>query len=182
MKKLILIALALFTLCNADAQKYFTKTGKINFAAGSAIEKIEADNSKATSVIDVATGAIEWSVLMKGFTFEKALMQEHFNENYVESTKFPKAVFKGKIANIGAVQLSKDGVYPAEISGTLEMHGQTKPVKSKANFTVKGGKITASSTFKVLLADYKIDIPALVKDKISKEAAISVEANYQLLK
>jgi hypothetical protein len=178
MNKLFFLACLFLFTSGLNAQKYFTKTGKIAFSASSPIEKIEAQNAKATSVIDMSTGAIEWSVLVKGFAFEKALMQEHFNENYMESTKFPKASFKGKITNPTTIVFSKNGTYTADVAGTLEMHGVTKPVKSKATFTVSGGKITASSTFKILVADYNIAIPALVKDKIAKEAEIKVSTDY----
>jgi polyisoprenoid-binding protein YceI len=182
MKKYIFISLVLFTSSIINCQKYFTKDGKIHFEASSPIEKIEASNSKATSVIDLTSGAIEWSVLMKGFTFEKALMQEHFNENYVESTKYPKAIFKGKLSSSSQLKFDKDGVYTADVNGTLDLHGISRTVKAKVTFNVKGSKISANSTFKILLADYGITIPSLVKDKISKETEIKVEANYLLLK
>jgi polyisoprenoid-binding protein YceI len=142
------------------------------------MEKIDAENNKATSVVDFSTGAIEWSVLVKAFSFEKALMQEHFNENYMESGKFPKATFIGKIANPSSIVISKDGTYTVDVSGTLEMHGVSKSVSTKATFVVKGGAITATSKLKAALADYKIDIPSVVKDNISKEVDITVSANY----
>jgi hypothetical protein len=182
MKKLLFIAL-LSTFVNIlSAQKYFTKSGNINFDASTKIEKISAVNNKATAVYDATTGAIEYGVLVKAFAFEKALMQEHFNENYMESTKFPKAIFKGKVLNPSVLSLSKDGTYNADIEGKLTMHGETKDVKTKAVFMVKGGKISASSVFNVLLADYNVIIPALVKDNISKEMKIEVRNSFELLK
>ncbi|MEK7253941.1 MAG: YceI family protein, partial [Bacteroidota bacterium] len=110
MKRTIVLIplLLLFFAQGIQAQKYFTREGKITFVSDAAMEKIEAVTNSATSVIDMATGAVEFAVLIKGFQFKKALMQEHFNENYMESSKFPKATFKGKIDNFSSVNLKKD--------------------------------------------------------------------------
>lgn len=163
--------------------RYFTKNGKIFFSATSSMEKIEATNEKATSIIDVSTGAIEFAVLMKAFNFEKALMQEHFNENYIESDKYPKAVFKGNVINIKSVDMNKSGIYPVKIKGMLTLHGETKEVLADGTLTVKDGNITTGkSQFKILLEDYKIEIPSLVKDKISREVQINLDLNYEIYK
>ena len=163
--------------------RYFTKNGKVSFSATSAMEKIEATNEKATSMLDVSTGAIEFAILLKAFNFEKALMQEHFNENYVESDKFPKSTFKGNVINIKSVDLKKDGIYPVKVKGILTLHGESKDVTADGTLTVKDGKITeGNSKFKILLEDYKIEIPSLVKDKISKDVQISLELIYELYK
>ena len=182
MKKSIILASLVFTVFSVSAQKYFTKEGKVYFHSKTQMEKIEATNSKATSVIDFSTGAIEWGVLVKAFKFEKALMQEHFNENYLESNKFPKSTFKGKIENVSSIQLGKDGSYPVVIKGTLDMHGVSKPVTDNATFVVKGGAISGTSKLKVLLADHNITVPAVVKDNISKEVEISISADYSVFK
>jgi hypothetical protein len=181
MKKTIILSIAFIALSNAAfAQKFFTKSGKIRFNSETPIEKIEANNSSATSVIDGATGNLEFAVLIKGFLFDKALMQEHFNENYMESTKFPKATFKGKIDNFATVNLAKDGAYKVKISGNLTMHGVTKAISSDGTVQVKGGAIThANSSFSVTCEDYEIIIPALVKEKIAKKIQIGVDADYQ---
>ncbi len=138
------------------------------------MENIEAHNSKCVSVFDVSSGKLEFSVLLKGFEFEKAKMQEHFNEEYVESDKFPKAVFSGNIKEIGNLKTGKDGTYTVQVSGTLTMHGVTKPQDAQATFTVKGGTISAVSELTVVLADYNIEIPSLVADKVSKNVRIVV--------
>src|SRR5687768_15186800 len=127
MKNLIIIVLLLSAQI-AIGQKYFSKTGKISFYSDAPMEKIEAHNSTASTVLDLSTGSIEWAVLIQGFKFEKALMQEHFNENYMESSTYPKAKFKGKIDNIASVNLKKDGDYNVNVSGQMEIHGITKPV------------------------------------------------------
>jgi polyisoprenoid-binding protein YceI len=165
----------------AIGQKYFSKTGKISFYSEASLEKIEAHNTSASTVIDASTGTLEWGVLIQGFKFEKALMQDHFNENYMESSVYPKAKFKGKIDNLSAVNFKKDGQYPVNVSGQLEMHGVIKQVAVPATITIKGGAVSARSKFSVLLADYKIEIPKLVADKISEKVTIEVSADYQLM-
>jgi hypothetical protein len=178
MKHLVVIALVLVAQL-AIGQKYFSKTGKVTFHSKAPTETIEATNTSANTVIDVATGAMEWAVLIQGFKFDKALMQEHFNENYMESGTYPKAKFKGKIDNLSAVNFTKDGQYNVDVSGQLEIHGVTKPVTTKGTITVKSGQISANSKFKVLLADYGIEIPKVVAENIAKEVDIDVQASYQ---
>ena len=165
-------------------QKYFTKSGNINFDAtsSSSPEKIEGVNRTVTCVLDTKTGNIQFAALMKGFEFEKALMEEHFNENYVESEKFPRAEFKGAVSDNGKVNYAKDGTYTVKVSGKLTMHGETKDVETEGKITVQGGKISAVAGFNVLLADFKIAIPGLVADKVSKTAKINVTCSLELLK
>ena len=166
----------------ATGQQYYSKTGKISFYSDTDMEKIEAENSSASTVIDFATGAIEWGVLIQGFKFEKALMQDHFNENYMESSKFPKSKFKGVIQNYKEVSLSKDGDYKVKVTGDLEIHGVTKPVETEAILTVKNGTLSAKNKFSVLIADYGIKVPKLVENNIADEVDITISADYQLLK
>lgn len=183
MKKLALSIVMIFAMiAMVNAQKYYTKTGKTDFKSEAPLETIEAINNAATCVLDSKTGNMEIAILIKAFKFEKALMQEHFNENYMESSKFPKANFKGKITNIEAVNLKKDGIYKVNVIGDLTIHGETKAAKTTGTITVKGGEITAKSSFKVILEDYKIAIPNMVKDKIAKEVAINVDFNLEELR
>ena len=168
MKKLAVSLLVFAVSFAAQAQdKYFTKTGKISFFSSTPMENIEAHNSKSTSVIDTKTGKMEFATLMKAFDFEKALMQEHFNENYVESDKYPKATFSGAITNLSDVNFKKDGTYKVKVKGNLTMHGVTKEVEAPGTITVKGNQISANSTFNVAPEDYKIEIPKLVREKIA---------------
>jgi polyisoprenoid-binding protein YceI len=174
-----LTALFAFSSANqATAQKYFTRDGKVSFdaTAKTSPEKINGFTKNGTLVLDKSTGNIQMAVLLKGFLFEKALMQEHFNENYLETSKFPKAEFNGKLDNPGAVDLTKDGTYSCNVTGNMTMHGVTKPVTAPVTFTVKGGQISAASKFSLPLADYNVDIPSLVADKIAKQATIQVTA------
>ena len=182
-KKSILLALLIAVAGLVNAQdKFFTKTGKISFYSKAPMEDIEARNKTVAAVMDTKTGALQFSVLMKGFEFEKALMQEHFNENYVESDKFPKADFKGSVVNNSSVNYSKDGTYNAIVKGKLTLHGVTKEVEAPGVIKVEGGKIDASSTFSVLLSDYNVSIPSMVKDKISNTIKISVDCKLDPLK
>jgi polyisoprenoid-binding protein YceI len=172
------------TLSNAQT-KFFTKKGKITFDATTADspEQIRAKNENVISVIDLSSGAMEFMLSMTAFQFEKALMQEHFNENYVESEKFPKANFKGSVVNFKEVNLGKDGVYNATIKGNMTIHGVTKEVNATGKLTVKGGVLAAgNSEFKIHLPDYGIEIPNLVSDKLSKDAKIKVDLVYEATK
>lgn len=184
-KTFISVALvSFFSTAAINAQKYYTKTGKIYFDAtsSSSPEKIEATNRTATCVVDAQSGIIQFALLMKGFEFERALMQEHFNENYIESHKFPKAEFKGKIKDNHEINYTKDGTYKAKVKGDLTIHGETKEVEAEGKFIVKDGKITAEADFTVKLSDFKISIPGLVADKIARTAKITVSCVLELLK
>ncbi len=185
MKKIFLLfsITILSTMCFAQG-KYFTKTGKIDFDATAAKspENIKAVNKSTIMVLDTKTGDMQFLVLMKGFEFSRALMQEHFNENYVESTKFPKAEFKGKIVDNAAVNYTKDGSYKVKVKGKLTMHGVTKDIDSDGVIIIKAGKITATASMVALFADYKISIPTVVSDKVAKSATINITCALELLK
>ena len=121
---------------------------------------------------------IQFAVLMKGFAFERALMEEHFNENYMESDKYPNGNFTGKVTNIGDVNFAQNGTYNVTVTGNLTIHGVTKAVSVPGTIVVKDGKVSSKAEFTVLLADYDISIPAAVKNQISKSIKISVDSTY----
>ena len=173
----MIVALLSIT-ASISAQKFFTRDGKVKFDATSATspEKIEALSKTGSCVIDVATGKMQWAVLVKGFQFEKALMEEHFNENYLESSKFPKATFSGQITNLGEVNFSQDGTYNAVVTGKMIVHGVTKDITTNGAITVGDGKIKVNAGFSLLLADYGISIPSLVSDKVAKEPKVLIDA------
>ncbi|MCU0446501.1 MAG: YceI family protein [Microscillaceae bacterium] len=176
MKKLFLITLLINLHAGVWAQKYFTKTGHISFFSKTSVENIEAHNQQASCVLDFATGELQFQVLMKGFQFQKALMQEHFNENYVESATYPKAVFKGKMKNPATVNLNQDGVYTLEVSGELLLHGISKPLTTQATIEVKAGKVYAKAQFNTKPKDFNIKIPSAVRNNIAETVAITVDA------
>lgn len=181
--KSLISAIVLFLMVNTvfAQKKYFTKTGNVSFSAGTALEAIDGTNKSVASVFDAATGQIEFGMLVKGFDFRSALMMEHFNENYMESDKYPKATFKGRIKNIDKIDFSKDGTYPAVVAGTIEIHGVKKDIEAPGSFKVAGGNVSALASFTVTLEDFKISIPGLVKDKISKTAKVNVDCSYTIL-
>lgn len=183
MKKLVLIGMMLlvFMLSVRAQGKYFTRDGFISFFSHTAIEDISARNNKVASVLDMASGQLEFAVLMKAFEFKKALMQQHFNESYVESEKYPKAEFRGKILNIGSVDLTRDGTYPVQVEGALTIKGVTKPLQTNASLMVKGGLPQGIAEFKLKPADYNIEIPSLVRANIAEEILVKVDIPYQPL-
>ena len=183
MKKGALVVALILLIQIVSAQKrYYTKTGTVSFEAGTAVEDIDAVNKSTTSVFDAGTGQIEFALLIKGFEFKRSLMQEHFNENYLESDKYPKSIFKGKIANIEKVNFQKEGAYPVTVKGILEMHGIKKETETTGTLKVSGETVTGIAEFTVTLDDYQVTIPGLVKDKISKTVKIKVNCNYAVLK
>ncbi len=176
MKRVLLSALCCAMMMNASAQKYMTRTGKITFFSSTKVENIEAINNEASAVLDAANGSIVVLVPIKSFRFEKQLMQEHFNENYMESDKYPKAEFKGKVTDMTNVNLEKDGVYKVTAEGKLTMHGVTKDVAVPGTITVKGKTATVNTVFQVKPAEYNIDIPKLVSAKIAESIEITINS------
>jgi hypothetical protein len=184
MKNSAVTIFAVLAVLTCQGQKFYTKNALINFDATSASspERIEGINRTGTCVVDTKTGNMQFAVLMKGFAFERALMEEHFNENYIESAKFPKAEFKGEIKDNDGINYSKDGTYKIKVKGKLTLHGETEEVDTEAKLTIQNGKITATADFNVKLSDFNISIPGLVADKVSKTAKISVSCSLEPLK
>lgn len=183
MKKTIsvlMFSLVLTTM--AVAQNFVTKTGHIKFYSETPIETIEAHNHAVNAALDPQTGDLVFKVLIKSFEFEKALMQEHFNENYMESDKFPNAMFRGKVSNADEIDFGKAGTYDANVAGELTIHGVTKEVNEKGTFTVENGKIGGKSVFNVLLEDYEIKVPGAVKKQISESIEVTVDIMLEEVK
>ena len=180
MKQIILLAALTLSLSALRAQDiYMTRTGQIEFHAGTSVEDVDAVNNEVTSMVNNKTGEIAFNVLIKSFHFKRALMEEHFNENYLESSKIPKATFKGFITNLSSVNLSKDGTYKATVDGELTLHGVTQKVSIPATVTVGGAKIRGQGSFKIKPEDYKIVIPSLVQDKVAKVVDVIVDCLYE---
>jgi len=180
MKQVVFLLLAIACCYSANAQdRLLARSGSISFFSKTPLEDIDANTQTAVSVLDKKTGRMEFSVLIKSFTFEKALMQEHFNEDYLESDKFPKSTFKGQVDDLSKVSFDRDGKYNVSVTGELTIHGQSRPVTTPVSFTILNGVALADAQFDVALAEYKIEIPSLVKDKISKTVKISVRIRYE---
>jgi polyisoprenoid-binding protein YceI len=179
MKKISLLIVFLIFSTVVFSQKYFTRSGVINFEASMpAFEEVAAKNNTVSSVFDTATGEIAVLVLVKGFRFKVPLMEEHFNENYIESDQFPKATYKGKVINFSVSKLSSSKV-TFETEGDLTIHGVTQKVKSKITFLKSGEKLLATSTFKIKPTDYKIIIPSIVKSKIAETVEIDLKFDLE---
>ncbi|MDP4263046.1 MAG: YceI family protein [Bacteroidota bacterium] len=179
----IVTALAFLLSLSVNAQgKFYTKTGKVSFYSKTPVENIEAVNKSAVAVLDTKTGDLQFATLIKGFEFKKALMQEDFNRDYVESDKFPRAEFKGQITNNSEINYTTDGSYTAKVKGKLTIHGVTNDVELTGTITVKNGKIEAKSVFNVQYADYKITIRQLYKDNISSTIRVTVDCSLDPLK
>ena len=179
MKKSLILCLLICSGVSLKAQKFITKNGFIEFYGQTPLETIKADNNQVASILDAGTGEIVFQALMKSFHFERALMEEHFNENYVESDKYPKSVFKGKITDLSKVDFKKDGTYPVQVEGDLTIHNITNKVTQPGTLEIKGNSIEAKSNFKVKPEDYKIEIPGVVREKIAKDMDVTVDMKYE---
>ncbi len=179
MRTIVLSAILLLSTAQLMAQKYITRNGHISFFSEAPMENIEAHNHQVSSIIDVATGEVVFSLLIKGFQFEKALMQEHFNEKYMESDRFPKSTFSGRITNLSAIDWNKDGAQQAMVEGELMIHGVTKQVASPGTITMENGKLTVNATFPIRLADYGVEIPSVVKNNIAEVVDVTVSSTYE---
>ncbi len=172
------LTLLLLSSMSLFAQKYMTKTGTIKFFSKTTMEDIKAENRKVVSVLDSKTGAMEFSLLLKSFDFTNDLMEQHFNESYLESDKYPKATFKGKITDIATVDFTKDGSYNVNYSGKLTIKDVTKDITGTATIVVKGDKATATSKLKIKPKDYNISIPATAAAKIAEVIDVDITMDY----
>jgi hypothetical protein len=179
MKQVVLIFFFLLSLVNSSfAQKYYTKNGSISFLSKTSLENIKAENNQVMAVLNIQTGEIQFSLLLKGFHFEKTLMEEHFNEDYMETNKFPKANFKGMLSDVGRLSLTTDGMYTVTVNGELILHGISRKISSSGTITVKEGVVSATSTFGIRLSEFSIDIPNLVRDNIAENVEVKVSAVF----
>ena len=179
MTKITLLAVILLSAVSTQAQKvYATKTGQIFFNATGGIEKIAAVNNQTDSKFVADNGQVVFAVLVKGFKFENQLMEDHFNENYMESTKLPKADFKGYITNIKEVNFAKDGTYPVKLEGNLTVHGVTNKVSTNGTMKITGGVPEMEGAFKIKLKDYNVT-GLYIGEKIAPEVTITVKCKYQ---
>ena len=172
-KSFLFFALLIIFGFHANSQQFTTRTGFAGFYSKASLEDIHAENNQVFAIIDASKKNLAFSLLLKSFIFEKELMQTHFNENYVESDKYPKATFSGTYT--GDVTLNKDGVYPINLKGTLTLHNVTKNIELPATLEVKAGKLLGNAAFKIKPEDYNISIPSVVREKIAKEVAVTIK-------
>ena len=176
--KIIYTILMCFLFVNvSNSQKQFlTKNGAITFFSSTTMADIKADNNQVLSIIDASNGKMAIIILMKSFMFKKALMQEHFNENYVESDLFPKATFKGEILNFETIKNSETKL---EVKGSITIHGKRKEIIIPATFIRSENTIFVKGEFNLLLSDYNVKIPSIVSKKIAKELKVTFEFNHK---
>ena len=177
MKKIILVALLL--LVNITfGQRLLTRSGEIKFDASMPnLVEIAGKINTVSAILDQATGQFATNVIIKSIRFKVPLMEEHFNENYMESSKYSNSTFKGKITGFDAKKLSPNKV-AYDIEGDLTIHGISKKVKTKIYLSLNGNKVAASGNFLVHAQDYGIEIPSLVKEKFANQ--IKVSFNFDL--
>src|SRR4051812_43355930 len=173
---LLLLTLVLSTLIYGQ-KIYNTRTGFISFFSSAPLEDIEAKNNAVQSQLASANGQYDFDLNVKDFHFENDLMEEHFNESYLHTDKYPKAVFKGFITNLKDINFTKDGVYNATVKGNLTIHGVTREVVQNGTIEIKAGKAIAKSKFKILIKDYNVG-GSLMSKMISDTVEITVLCQY----
>mgnify|MGYP001225034097 CR=1 FL=1 len=172
MKFKIILLLLFIPLFGRDI--YFTRSGEVSFFSSTPIYDISAVNNQMTCVLDLETGSVSFRIPILGFNFPNGLMQEHFNENYMESDIYPNASFKGKINDWNKLKLSEN---PQEVilNGTMTIHGVSKQILEKGKISMKNNDVIGSSNFLITVADYNVKIPKLVRDKIAKTVSVDTE-------
>ncbi len=178
MRYLLLVVFAT-VLLTASAQKQITKTGTIEIFSETPLFTIEGTNKKVASILNTENGEVVASTLVRSFKFHEALVEEHFNENYMESHAFPKSIFKGRIIDFSSLDLSKDGTYDIMIEGKLTIHGETNYVKENGTITFADGIISASTEFPVSLKAYKIRVEKAYTKAIQDEILLKIHFNYK---
>src|ERR1700744_5198788 len=177
MKHLTIILLTWLGIFSQAGQGLYTcKNAYISIYSSAPLEDISAETSTGQSVFNAATGELVFSLNIRSLTFKKSLMQEHFNTDYMESDKYPKATFKGKIQE--HIDVTKDGTYPVTAVGDLDVHGVTQHRSVQGKVTVNNGTVTMNSEFMVKCADHHIEIPKIVFHNIAESIKMTVSATY----
>lgn len=169
--------ITLSSICIAQTKSWTSKNAQISFFSNAPLENIEASSKTGLSALNTKTGDIIFKVWNKTFEFDKKLMQEHFNENYMESEKYPISEFRGKISD--SYKMETDGSYELSVSGTLNIHGVTKLYNTKANIKVANEMVVATCSFNIRLADHKIKIPAVVGKNIAEVVNVKINATFK---
>ncbi len=178
--RILLLSLFILFQLSVDAQNYMGKSIKVRLFSSTPVEDIRAVNLKAVAVLVSTTREIVVQVPIKGFEFDRKLMQEHFNENYMESDKYPVAKFKGIIDP--QIDFKKDGIYNVSVKGILSVHGVDKARSMTGKLTINGGIMQIATEFNVACADHKIKIPTLIITKVAEVINIKVDGQLNLLK
>ncbi len=175
------LVMALCAVAQISAQgPILDRKGTASFFSEAPLENIDAINKEVLGAIDLNKGTLAVSMLIKGFHFDKSLMEEHFNENYLESEKFPKATFKGQIKNFADLDFSNSGSFEAEVSGEIEIHGVKKPLTTVVKFVRTAAALTAATSFELSVAEFDIEIPSLVFQNIAEVVEVKALFNFSL--
>jgi YceI-like domain len=178
MKLYALVAFAFVVSFSASAQRFFAEKSLISFYSDGIVEDITASNGKITSIYDAFKGDIAFLMSIKDFEFEKKLMQVHFNEKYLESEKYPKATFQGKIVGFKS---EEDAIQQVRAVGKLTLHGVTKDVEALGTIQKKGSLLFLKSKFMVKLQDYNISVPQIVWKNIAQQVEVTIDFTYRQL-
>ena len=179
MKKILLSLLLLSSAGFAFSQTYITRNGFISFSSHTAMEDVYATNNEVASVISASTGEFDFKVAIKSFHFKKTAMEEHFNNSsYMDSEKYPRAGFKGKITNLSAVDFTKDGTYKVSVQGDLNIRDVTKNVTIEGTIVISGGVVSVESNFSVARKEYHVIGESFVQSKISDQIQVIVKCKY----
>jgi len=178
MNKVIVLLFLLTNLADSSSksEEFSTNQGQVSFFSYTSVENIEAQNNQVLSIIDLSENKIAISMLMNSFVFKKALMYEHFNESYIESDLYPKAIFEGKILDFDA---SLKQPQTKMIKGTLSLHGISKELEIKTMIDYTDQSYTFSGEFEVTVKDFNIQIPPILTPNISKTIAVKFNFEYQ---
>jgi len=160
----------------SSAQKFTAEHGEISFFSDGIVEDIDARNSQVGSLFDAGNGEVVFIAKIRDFVFPKSLMREHFNEKYMETERFPKATFQGKLVGVKA---GSPGEQKIRAVGKLNMHGVTRDIDVPGTVEFNGSKVLTKSKFKVRLEDYNIKIPTLVWQNIAEEVEVRVDFTYK---
>ena len=169
----LLLCLSVFV--HAQQNRFFSREAGVSFYSQTPLENIEAHLYTGVAVVDVTNGQVAFSLLIKDFKFKNAVMQEHFNENYMESDKFPRAVFNGSLNTHDASLFVKEGTVQESATGSITLHGITKTVQVDILFTVKAGGLGAQTSFVINPADYNIQVPSILTNKIAKDIKVNIQ-------
>lgn len=178
--KIMWSAMALMISVNVALaqEKYITKNGFVKFFSSAPLEDIEAENNEVQSIVDLDNGKIAISIPIQSFEFDKSLMKEHFNENYLESEKYPKATFEGSFDAGKKLGSSMLGTYDVKVNGDLTIHGVTRPLMTKAALTIDESEVHAQTKFNVRIADFDIEIPRIVFKNIAEVVEVTADLKY----
>ncbi len=158
--------------------KFVEKDGIASFFSSAPLEDIEAVNNKVQSVLDLSSNNVVIVIPIRDFKFDKSLMEEHFNENYLESEKYPKATFKGSFSTAQTLDVSEDGTHHVDVDGDLTIHGVTNKLKTKATISILKGSLSATTQFDIRIEDYKVKIPKMVFKNIAEVVEVKADLTY----